>query len=602
MTKAQQLQEFLKCKNNPIYFIETYVQLELAGANELMILCQPQKDLLLSILNDHHTIALKSRQIGISTIVQAFIAYTFTFYDNIVAGIVSKDQAEATDFCRKVMSMIEYLPEWMRPIYIKQTEQTFILKNGCKFYAQTVNPKNPGKLFRGKSITIAVMDEAAHTDYIEKAWVGFGPALIKSQTDAKRHNAPYATIVLSTPNGCTGTGKWYYESWKEANTIGSIYKPHTIHWKQVPWCSNDPNWYIFQCKLLKNNQQLIRQELELEFIAKEGSFFPADTVEKLNKCNITPIKILTIEGFSLKIWEDYNPTRFYLIGIDTASSHGGDNSTIEVFDYETMRQVSEYQGKLRIDNFCKVIEKVNALYKNNIIVPENNSYGEAVCEHLTKNESAFKYNIYYDYKKFKYGDNKKIVYGLSTTATTRPLLIDSLYNYVTENTSIIKSTGLALELIGLEQNIRGRVEAGKGEKDDLCLATSFCTYVRSYEPAIKSRFGSKTFANETTSEVLLLNEDSNEANFNSELEKITQFNKYKFDTDEEERKTILMQKNIALKRSLKKAIDEKDIHLNLSEIIYGNSEDPKGDGDFLFFDDGSGNKNNNGDIDPDLDI
>jgi len=235
------------------------------------------------------------------------------------------------------------------------------------------------------------------------------------------------------------------------------------------------------------------------------------------------------------------------------------------------------------------------------IIPENNSYGEAVCEHLTKDTSSFKYNLYYDYKKFKYGDNKKIVYGLCTNATTRPLMIDSLYNYVFENTHIIKSKGLALELIGLEQNIRERIEAGNGEKDDLCLATSFCTYVRSYEPAIKSRFGSKTFANETSSEVLLLNEDTPQSNFNFELQKINSFNKQKFEDDEEERKIILKQKNIALKRTLKKAIDEKDININLAEIVYGNT-DSLDDGDFLFFDDGSQNKNINNDVDPDLDL
>jgi len=369
----------------------------------------------------------------------------------------------------------------------------------------------------------------------------------------------------------------------------------------IPAYANDPDWYKTQCAILKNNQQLIRQELELEFIAKEGSFFPADTVEKLNMCGVDPKRIISCEGFNIKIWEDPIQGKFYLIGIDTASSHGGDNSTIEVFEYETMRQVAEYQGKLRIDSFCKVVEKLNSIYKNNIIIPENNSYGEAVCEHLTKDTSSFKYNLYYDYKKFKYGDNKKIVYGLCTNATTRPLMIDSLYNYVFENTHIIKSKGLALELIGLEQNIRGRIEAGKGEKDDLCLATSFCTYVRSYEPAIKSRFGSKTFANETSSEVLLLNEDTPQSNFNFELQKINSFNKQKFEDDEEERKIILKQKNIALKRTLKKAIDEKDININLAEIVYGNT-DSLDDGDFLFFDDGSQNKNINNDVDPDLDL
>ena len=571
LSKKQQIIEYLKCKNDPIYFICNYIELELPGGNQLMDMYEVQKKFLVSILKDHHVIALKSRQTGISTVTQAFIVYTFTFYDNVVVGVVSKDGDEATDFSRKVQAMIKALPEWLKPKFEKQTEQTFILDNGCKFYAQTINPKNPGKLFRGKSITIAVMDEAAHADYIDKAWVGFGPALVKNQKVAKENNVPYATIVISTPNGTTGTGKWYYDSWKEALSGNSIYKPHIIHWSMVPDFANDPSWYEQQCKILKNNQRLINQELELKFLGSDFSFFEPDIIDKLNTVHQNPIdKIDFGDKNILKIWKKPEKGKFYLIGIDTASSHGGDKSTIEVCEFDTLEQVAEFKGKLRIDDFIKIIKFVLKMYKNHLAIPENNSYGETIVEALTDKHdpNILDYNIYAP--NHEYG-KQNIIYGLNNNAKTRPLIIESLYEIVKEDPSIIKSMELALELIGLESKKSGKIEACMGMNDDLALAFAFCCYVRQYDPQAKSKVISTKSVTSNVESII----DDNDVTLPFSKFSTKYLEKYK-NNDQE----YLMQKNKLLKEYIKQTLN-KGHSLDFNDIFNPSVPDETDDGDLI---------------------
>ena len=577
-SKIDYIKEFIKCKDDYRYFIKEYIEIELPGGNIKLKLYNRQDDFLRSIMEDHHVIALKSRQTGISTVTQAFISYVCTFFDNVVIGVVSKDSSESTDFCRKIMSMIDNLPDWLRPKYVKQTEQSFILKNGCKFYAQAIDPKNPQKLFRGKSITIAVMDEAAHTQYIEKAWIGFGPALIKNQSVAEANKVPYATIVISTPNKCTGIGRWFFESWRDAHTLDSIYKPHQIYWRDIPEFANDVNWYKNQCRILRNDQNVIDQEMELRFISTEGALFSPQTIEKLNTVFKKPIKQLKLkDNYTLDIWEDYDPDKFYLVGADTASSHGGDKSTIEITEFETMNQVAEFQGKLRIDDFNKVIEKVLSVYPNSLLIPEQNSYGEAVVEYFTSHEREIKRNLYYDSKKFKYGC-QKIVYGLPTTGKSRPLMIESLFSSITDCPEIVRSQKLSLELISLEENTRGKIEASKDAHDDLVMAKALNLYVRNYDPTVKSKYSSRneniythisSIVEENNIDMLL-----EPSSLDIEMQNIES------DLRKEDDKDSLDKRNLALRKFVRNKIDSEIDPNKLKEIFFLGKPLNLDDGDF----------------------
>ena len=192
-----------------------------------------------------------------------------------------------------------------------------------------------------------------------------------------------------------------------------------------------------------------------------------------------PINKLKLYNGEIWKFAEPIPERFYILGVDTAPEHGEDKSAITVWDYETLEQVWEYQGKCKVLDFVKVV-KVAATEYPGLIVVESNSYGNQVVESLYHSEFS---TMVYQEKRSKAMKAKKLP-GLSTNSKTRPLMIDALYSYISEFPESVKSERLALELVGLVTKASGRVEADRGCRDDLALATAVCFYVRKYDPPL----------------------------------------------------------------------------------------------------------------------
>ena len=510
-----QVQEMIKCKNDIIYFIENYCKIPTPGGSEVMQLYEPQKTAIKTMVNDHYIVTLKSRQVGMSCLSQCYCTWCNTFFENVVTGILSRSGDEASDFNRKVTNMIDELPEWMRPKYVKRTEQTFILENGCQSFSTGVNPAKPSSVFRGKSLSNLIIDEAAFIAGITDAFTSCGPSLVKAQKSARECGNPYATFIISTPNKTSGMGKFYYDMWRKANSGNSIYKPVILKWNMIKEFAEDPDWYRTQCEILNNVEWRIAQELNCEFIQGGDSFLPAETIKALQANEKEPLREFNLDGGILTQWKDPVPDRCYLIGVDTASAYGSDSSTIEVIDYIDCEQVAELSFKGRVDEFCPIITKVATIYPNSIIIPEANSFGNQVCEYLTKLGGQF--NLYQSKvvpKEVKNRGNLKYRYGIYTNPLNRPLIVDALYTAVTEDPTCIKSRKAILELIGLVSDGKGKIAADEGEHDDLSMALAFCFYVRQYDPptGLKSIFGNKE-AIEDSLEIIGWNDTTN-GNFN----------------------------------------------------------------------------------------
>ena len=484
---ATYVTEYLRCKSDFNYYAMNYVLIELPGKDVKINPYQKQKDLIDEITRSHHVIVLKSRQIGISTIVQAYSSWLMVFYDNVVVGIISKDGKEATDFARTIRGIIEKLPSWMKPKgggkiggenenFDKKTEQSFILTNGSKCFATTVNPMAPNKVLRGKAVTFLIIDEAAFISNLDSAWTALVPSLSTSQKHAISAGVPFGTIILSTPNGTLGQGQWFYTKYQNAVSSTGIFRPFTIHWKQIPELANDPGWYKTQCEMFDHDPRKIEQELEMKFLTASGTFFEDKVCSMLqeNTKDCSPIEISRLFDGEIWVFEKPQPGKHYLIGVDTAPEHGHDKSAITIWDYETLDQVWEYQVKCKVMDFIKVVKFAIAQYPGTIII-ENNSYGNQVMESINESEYSF-----YMYKE-KRGENR-ILPGLSTNAKTRPLMIDAMYSYVSQFPQMVKSKRLALELIGLTKKPSGKVEAVSGSTDDLALTLAFAMYVRKYDP------------------------------------------------------------------------------------------------------------------------
>ena len=474
--------KYIEWKEDPIKFIEECVYLPEAGGDVLFKLYEPQKRILRSFFNNHHLILLKSRQTGFSTLLQAICVYISIFHNNVIVGVASKSGSEASDFAKKTVAMLEKLEaknKWLFSGFRTCNTQSFTLKNGCQFHSSAISPSNPGGLFRGKSISVLIIDEAAHIAKVDDAWTGVAPATSKAQTVAREKNIPFGTVIISTPNKTNGIGKFYYQTWLGAKSKENIFTAETIHWKDIDIFANDPNWYNNQCKLLNNDKRKIAQELDLKFVGDESSLFSEDIQQKLQEIrgtNRIPLPVgfgRAFENLIIDVYGTIDKGKFFIIGVDTASASGKDFSAVEIIESTTMKQVAEFKGKMEPKKFAGVVKAISKMFPNNIIVVENSGgYGLTVLNELTMDEDET-YNVFGEKRADKF------VYGLSTNTRTRPLILDALYNYVTESIECIQSENLALELLALTSK-NNKIQADVGFNDDLCMSLGFALYVKTY--------------------------------------------------------------------------------------------------------------------------
>ncbi len=81
--KQQQINEIIKCGKDPAYFINTYLKIEHPLKGLIPFKTYNFQDRCLNDFNTHRfNIILKSRQLGISTIVAAYSIWQALFYKN----------------------------------------------------------------------------------------------------------------------------------------------------------------------------------------------------------------------------------------------------------------------------------------------------------------------------------------------------------------------------------------------------------------------------------------------------------------------------------------------------------------------------------------
>jgi hypothetical protein len=496
MSVAEKTHFYEKCSKDPIFYIENCVMAPTTGQDALVKLYKPQKDIIKTFLEENYIIMNKSRQTGGSLVVQALCSWLVLFYENYVIGVVSRSGGESSKFNKKILDILDKIPvDFIRPKpedFTERNAQSFKLGTTMsEVISQAVSPVNPEGILRGNTIALLVIDECAFINNIEKAYTAILPATSQAHEAAKKAGIPHGNFIISTPNGMKGRGEFYFRMWNKAISGTSIYKPKEIHWRDIPGL--DDVWYKKQCDGFDNDPKKIAQEMELQFISSDGSLWEEHIQSHFNKLmnNLNeddPYKILTFnEGGTLYIYKpDYDMNRFCIIGVDTAGASGTDMSVIQVIDHATCEHVAEFIGKMEPLRFAnKFVKKLAIMYPNNIIVVENSGgYGLTVLNSLQDDEVC-NFNVFGEDKLSSQvkGKNRELKHipGLSTNVRTRPLIIESITNYVKENLDLVISKRLASELLTLE-NRNEKIQAGKNYHDDLVMAMAFCFYVRAYAP------------------------------------------------------------------------------------------------------------------------
>ncbi len=464
-------QEYLKCAKDPVHFMRKYCYIQHPQRGRIQFNLYPFQEKVLTLFqeNDYSAI-LKSRQLGISTLVSGYSLWLMTFHKDKNILALATTQATARNLVTKVQFMWENLPSWLKVDSAENNKLSLRFINGSKVQAKSSN----ADAARSEAVSLLIIDEAAFIDNIAETWAS------AQQTLATGGGA----IVLSTPYG---TGNWFHQTWVKAESGENDFLPIKLPWYVHP--ERDQTWRDSQDALL-GDPRLAAQECDCDFSTSGDIVFYNEYLEFYEKSHIKEPMERRGADQNLWVWESPDYSRNYMVVADVARGDGRDFSTCHVMDVENNVQVAEYKGQLGTKEFGHLLVGLATEYNEAMLIIENANIGWATIQvaidrqypnlYYSQKSDSSNANSYFD----RYQDHSKMVAGFTMSSRTRPMVIGKFQEYIADKGVTIQSRRLVEEMkVFVWKN--GKAQAQTGYNDDLVMAFGIAMYIR--DTALKLR-------------------------------------------------------------------------------------------------------------------
>jgi len=348
----EQVQEYIKCAQDPIYFIENYcyiVTLDYGLKQIKMYDCQKKKiDI---IHNNRRVILMEGRQQGKTTSSAAYILWYTLFQDNKTVAILANKAAAAREVLDRYQTMYENLPKWMQQGVTGWNKGDIELENGSKVFTAATGKSG----IRGKSVNMLYVDEAAiiPNNVAEEFFTAVYPTISAGQTTK--------ILLSSTPLGYNH----FWRFWNDAENDRNGFIPLFIPYWEIP--GRDAAWAEEQRRMLGDLK--FNQEVLCNFLGSSLTLIRSDVIAKMT----VDQPILQKDG--LDVFERPQKNHTYCGVIDIAAGVEGDSSTIQMIDITEVpyRIVAKYKrNDITPLLFPSVIFKVATEYNNAFILIETN--------------------------------------------------------------------------------------------------------------------------------------------------------------------------------------------------------------------------------------
>jgi hypothetical protein len=348
----EQIQEYVKCSSDPIYFVENYCYIvTLDHGLQLFKLYDCQKEKLKVIHENRRVILMEGRQQGKTTTSAAYILWYTLFQPNKNVAILANKKDAAREVLDRYQIMYEGLPDWMQQGVLTWNKGDIELENGSKVFTAATGRSG----IRGKSVNLLYVDEAAiiPNTVAEEFFTSVYPTISAGQTTK--------ILLSSTPYGYNHFWKFWNDAEKGRNGFVTLFIPY---WK-IP--GRDEKWAAEQKATL--GEVKFNQEVLCNFLGSSLTLIAADTIAQMSFNN----PILSRDG--LDVYEAPEPKHTYVLVADTAEGVGQDYSAFTVIDITgaPYKLVAKYRNNdISVLLYPNVIHKVAKEYNEAYVLVELN--------------------------------------------------------------------------------------------------------------------------------------------------------------------------------------------------------------------------------------
>ena len=348
-----QIEEYLKCASDPIYFIETYCKIvTLDYGLQPFKLYECQKNKVKVIHENRKVILMEGRQQGKTTTSAAYILWYTLFQESKTVAILANKATAAREVLYRYQIMYENLPVWLQQGVTTWNKGDIALENGSIVFTAATSASG----IRGKSVNLLYVDEAAiiPNNIAEQFFTSVYPTISAGETTK--------ILLSSTPLGYNHFWKFWNEAEQNLNGFVNLFIPY---W-EIP--GRDEKWAEEQRRLL--GELKFNQEVLCKFLGSSLTLIAADTIAQLS-----PIPTIYSKD-GLDVYEAAQKDHTYVIIADTAKGVGGDYSAFQIIDATQMpyKLVGKYRdNKISPLLYPSVIYKVAKEFNEAYVLVEINT-------------------------------------------------------------------------------------------------------------------------------------------------------------------------------------------------------------------------------------
>ena len=448
----EQIKEYMKCAQDPIYFIENYckiISLDHGLIPFKLYECQREK---VKIIHENRKVILmEGRQQGKTTTSAAYILWYTLFQESKQVAILANKATAAREVLYRYQLMYENLPLWLQQGVTTWNKGDIELENNSKVFTAATSASG----IRGKSVNMLYVDETAiiPNNVADDFFTSVYPTISAGETTK--------ILLSSTPLGYNH----FWKFWNDAENKRNDFVPLFIPYWKIP--GRDEKWAEEQKRQL--GELKFNQEVLCTFLGSALTLVRADVIGRLSAGHI----IYSKDG--LDVYDKPIKGHTYCLIADTAKGVGGDYSTFSIVDItETpYKQVAKYRdNNISPMLFPSVIYKVATEYNSAYVLLEVNS-SEQVASILYSEmeyENLLFVNRNTDGQVVSGGfGGGKTQLGVNTDKKVKRIGCMNFKALVEENRLLVQDIDTIQEISTFIENNKGSYEADEGYHDDLVM-------------------------------------------------------------------------------------------------------------------------------------
>ncbi len=448
----EQVQELMKCKDDPKYFIKTYCKIVSLDSEQLIPfeLFGYQEKFIDVIQNNRKVISMQPRQMGKSQTVAAYILWYTLFNNNKTVAILAYKSDAAMEILSRYQLMYENVPIWMQQGIKTWNKGDVELENGSSVFTAATSSAG----IRGKSVNLLYVDEVAivPNNIAEQFFTSVYPVVSAGETTK--------IILTSTPLGYNH----FWKFWNDAESGANGFKHLRVEYSEHP--KRDAKWAAEQKALL--GEVKFNQEVLCAFLGSSNTLISPDTIARLSP------KPYVFAKDNLDVLEEPRKGHSYFISVDTSRGVERDFSAFTVIDTTEypFTLVAKYRdNKISPLLYPSVVHKIAKDYNNAYVMVEINDIGQQIAD-IMHNDLEYE-NMLWVGSDSKYGQHisssgRDAKLGVRTTKQVKSIGCATLKSLVENNKLLVFDKDIISEFSTFVET-KGTFKADEGYNDDLTM-------------------------------------------------------------------------------------------------------------------------------------